>query len=44
MLLKMIVDWAVRRRAPGVKVLYMSGYTENAIEHHGRLGTDSELL
>jgi len=34
----------VLRRAPGIKVLYMSGYTENAIAHHGRLDTDAELL
>ena len=30
--------------APGTKVLYMSGYTENAIVHHGRLDEDAELL
>ncbi|HEX4916293.1 MAG TPA: PAS domain-containing protein [Limnobacter sp.] len=29
---------------PGLKVLYTSGYTENAIVHHGRLDTDLELL
>jgi len=34
----------VVRRAPGVRVLYMSGYTENAIAHHGRLDADAELL
>jgi CheY-like chemotaxis protein len=32
------------RRAPGISVLYMSGYTENAIVHHGRLDADAELL
>jgi PAS domain S-box-containing protein len=32
------------RRAPGLQVLYMSGYTENAIVHHGRLDADAELL
>jgi FixJ family two-component response regulator len=26
-----------RRRMPGIKVLYMSGYSEDAIVHHGRL-------
>ena len=30
--------------APGIPVLYMSGYTEDAIMHHGRLDTGSELL
>ncbi len=34
----------VERRAPGLKVLYMSGYTENAIVHHGRLDADAALL
>ncbi len=34
----------VGRRAPEIKVLYMSGYTENAIVHHGRLDADAELL
>ncbi len=32
------------RRAPGIQVLFMSGYTENAIIHHGRLDADAELL
>ncbi len=30
--------------APGIPVLYMSGYTEDAITHHGRLDADAELL
>ncbi len=34
----------VERRVPGTKVLYMSGYTENAITHHGRLDAEPELL
>jgi len=34
----------VERRTPGIKVLYMSGYTEDAIMHHGRLDADAELL
>ncbi len=34
----------IERSAPGTKVLYMSGYTENAIAHHGRLDADAELL
>jgi len=29
---------------PGIKVLYMSGYTDDAIVHHGVLGTGVPLL
>jgi CheY-like chemotaxis protein len=32
------------RRAPGLQVLYMSGYTEDAIMHHGRLEAGAALL
>jgi len=32
------------RRAPGIHVLYMSGYAEDAIMRHGRLDADAELL
>ncbi len=35
---------AAEQCAPGIPVLYMSGYTENAIMHHGRLDADAELL
>ena len=34
----------VRRRRPELKVLYATGYTRNAIIHHGRLDADVELL
>jgi len=34
----------VLRRHPGVKVLFATGYTRNAIVHQGRLDPDVELL
>ena len=35
---------AVTERYPAIKVLYTSGYTDNAIVHHGRLDANAELL
>jgi PAS domain S-box-containing protein len=40
---RQLVDAAVARR-PGLKTLFTSGYTENAIVHHGRLDTGVLLL
>jgi CheY-like chemotaxis protein len=40
---RQLVDAALLRRA-GLKTLFTSGYTENAIVHHGRLDTGVLLL
>ena len=40
---RQLVDTALARR-PGLKTLFTSGYTENAIVHHGRLDTGVLLL
>lgn len=34
----------VRENFPDIKILFTSGYTENAIIHHGRLDEGVELL
>jgi two-component system NtrC family sensor kinase len=40
---RQLADEALRRR-PDLKVLFTTGYTRNAIIHHGRLDADVELL
>jgi PAS domain S-box-containing protein len=40
---RQLADEALRRR-PGLKTLFTSGYTENAIMHHGRLDPGVHLL
>jgi YesN/AraC family two-component response regulator len=40
---RQLVDAALLRR-PTLKTLFTSGYTENAIVHHGRLDTGVLLL
>jgi len=40
---RQLVDLALKRR-PTLKTLFTSGYTENAIVHHGRLDTGVLLL
>lgn len=35
---------AAQGKAPALKILYMSGYTENAIFHHGRLDEGVNLI
>jgi len=40
---RQLSDEALRRR-PALKVLFTSGYTENAIMHHGRLDAGVLLL
>ncbi|MBZ0090313.1 MAG: response regulator, partial [Thermoanaerobaculia bacterium] len=34
----------LRRVLPGLRVLLMSGYTDDALVHHGALGADTTLL
>jgi CheY-like chemotaxis protein len=40
---RQLADEALRRR-PGLKVLFMTGYTRNAIVHHGRLDPGVYLI
>jgi CheY-like chemotaxis protein len=40
---RQLAEEAVRRRA-GLKVLYTTGYTRNAIVHHGRLDPGVEMI
>ncbi len=40
---RQLADETLKRR-PGIKVLYTSGYTDNAIVHHGRLDAGVLLL
>jgi CheY-like chemotaxis protein len=40
---RQLSDEAVRRR-PGLKVLYTTGYTRNAIVHHGRLDPGVQMI
>jgi signal transduction histidine kinase/CheY-like chemotaxis protein len=40
---RQLADEAIRRR-PGLKVLFTTGYTRNAIVHHGRLDPDIHLI
>jgi signal transduction histidine kinase/CheY-like chemotaxis protein len=35
---------AIRRRQPGIKVLFMTGYSRNAIVHQGRLDPGVDLI
>jgi CheY-like chemotaxis protein len=40
---RQLADEAVRRR-PGLKVLFTTGYTRNAIVHHGRLDPGVQMV
>ncbi len=34
----------IEKRRPGIKVIFMTGYSRNAIVHHGRLDRSTELI
>jgi two-component system NtrC family sensor kinase len=34
----------IEKRRPGIKVIFMTGYSRNAIVHHGRLDRGTELI
>jgi PAS domain S-box-containing protein len=34
----------LKKRRPGIKVMFMSGYTDDAIVHHGALEKDAEFI
>jgi FixJ family two-component response regulator len=34
----------LRARRPGLRVLYLSGYTDEAIAHHGDIEVDADFL
>jgi CheY-like chemotaxis protein len=34
----------LKNRRPGIKVMFMSGYTDDAIVHHGALEKDAEFI
>jgi DNA-binding response OmpR family regulator len=38
------VATVVRRLRPGIRILYMSGYTDDVIDHHGGLGPETFFL
>ena len=40
---RQLADEALRRR-PGLKVLFTTGYTRNAIVHHGRLDPGVQMI
>ena len=40
---RQLADQAIRKR-PDLKVLFMTGYTRNAIVHHGRLDAGIQMI